>query len=148
MRQRAFRAAVTAAVFCISSFLLACPVGQLSVQIPDFFSSDVKGIRLYRLDDASGQLVDAGHLEFLALEKAGGGNELIRYRQITPEGEVAWGPVYTSVSRLPDQPNGLQIRLVFMNQLPSGWFKVASYNLIGTSRPSASQTFIELGAEG
>jgi hypothetical protein len=147
MRQRAFRAAVTAAVFCISSFLLACPWGQLNVQIPDFFSSDVQGIRLYRLDDASGQLVDAGHIEFLAVEKTQGGNEMLKYRQLSPEGEVTWGPVYTRVERIPEQPNALAIRLGFVNQLPSGWFKVASYNLIGTSRPSATQTFIELGAD-
>jgi hypothetical protein len=148
MRQRAFRAAATAAVLCIASFLLACPWGQLNVQIPDFFSSDVKGIRLYRVDDASGQLVDAGSIEFLAVERAAGGQEMLRYRQLSPEGEVTWGPVYTRVERSVEQPNGLTIRLGFVNQLPSGWFKVASYNLIGTSRPSASQTFVELGVDG
>ena len=65
MRKRSFRLAVTAAVFCMSAFLLACPLGQLRLQIPDYFTSDVKGVQLYRIDDASGQLVDAGRIEFL-----------------------------------------------------------------------------------
>lgn len=147
MRQRAFRAAVTAAVFCISSFLLACPLGQLKLQIPDFFSSDVQGVRLYRLDDASGQLVDAGHIEFMGIERAANGDEIISYQQLRPNGELAWGPIYTRIQRLPEHPEGIELQLGFVNQLSSGWFKVASYNLIGTSRPSASQVFIELGPD-
>ena len=46
------------------------------------------------------------------------------------------------------QPNGIEVTLAFVNQLPAGWFKVASYNLIGTSRVSATQTFIAAGRRG
>jgi hypothetical protein len=144
MGKRSFRLAVTAAVFCISAFLLACPVGQLRMQIPDYFTSEVKGVQLYRIDDASGQLVDAGKIEFLKLEKRKDG-ELLKYSHVSTSGEVT-GPLYTHVTRNPSLPNGLEISLAFLNDLPAGWFKVASYNLIGTSRPSTNQTFL-VGAE-
>lgn len=145
MRKRAFRLAITAAVFCVSAFLLACPVGQLRMQIPDYFTSEVKGVQLYRIDDASGQLVDAGKIEFLKLEKKKTG-ELLKYTQLTPAGD-SFGPLYAHVIRDASKPNGIEVTIAFLNQLPSGWFKVASYNLIGTSRASASQTFI-VAAEG
>ena len=147
MRKRSFRLAVTAAVFCMSAFLLACPLGQLRLQIPDFFTSEVKGVQLYRIDDASGQLVDAGRIEFLGVEKSKTG-EFMKYMHVSPEGDPWFGPVFTQVIRNPSQPNGIELTLAFMNQLPSGWFKVASFNLIGTSRASTSQTFIAVGAEG
>ena len=147
MGKRSFRLAVTAAVFCMSAFLLACPLGQLRLQIPDFFTSDVKGVQLYRIDDASGQLVDAGRIEFLGVKKSNGA-DVLKYMHRSPEGDPWFGPVVTQIVRNPSQPNGIEVTLAFLNQLPSGWFKVASYNLIGTSRASATQTFIAAGAEG
>lgn len=148
MRKRSFRLVVTAAVFCMSAFLLACPLGHLRLQIPDYFTSDVKGVQLYRIDDASGQLVDAGRIEFLELQTSKTGEQFLKYRHVSPEGEPWWGPVFSPITRIPSQPNGIELELAFLNQLPSGWFKVASYNLIGTSRASASQTFVTAGAEG
>ena len=147
MRKRSFRLAVTAAVFCMSAFLLACPLGQLRLQIPDYFTSDVKGVQLYRIDDASGQLVDAGRIEFMGVEKTKTG-EVLKYKHVSPEGDPWFGPVFTQVIRNASQPNGIEVTLAFLNQLPSGWFKVASYNLIGTSRASTTQTFVAAGAEG
>lgn len=147
MRMRAFRAAATVAMLSVSAFLLACPMGQLRLQIPDYFTSEVKGVQLYRVDDASGELVDAGRIEFIALETSGNG-EYLKYKHVAPDGSGLLGPVFTEISRLPTQPNGIEVTLAFMNQLPSGWFKVASYNLIGTSRASTAQTFVEVGAEG
>jgi len=142
MRKLRFRAAVTAAVFCFSAFLLACPLGQLRVQIPDYFTSDVRGVQLYRIDDASGALVDAGRIEFLGIETSKDG-ELMKYKQFTPDGKPWFGPIFAPVVRDPSQPSSIQLTLAFLNQLPAGWFKVASFNLIGTSVASASQTFID-----
>ena len=44
--------------------------------------------------------------------------------------------------RDPSQPASIEVELAFLNQLAAGWFKVASYNSVGTSRPSVSQTYI------
>ena len=142
MRKRSFQLAVTATVFCVSAFLLACPLGQLRMQIPDFFTSEVKGVQLYRIDDTSGQLVDAGRIEFLGLETSKQGSELLKYKQLAPDGTPWFGPVFTEVLRDASKPASLEVTLAFLNQLPAGWFKVASYNLFGTSSASTSQTFI------
>jgi hypothetical protein len=142
MRKRSFHLAATVAVFCVSAFLLACPLGQLRLLIPDYFTNDVKGVQLYRIDDASGQLVDAGRIEFLGLETNKQGIEVLKYTQFTPDDKPWFGPVFTEVVRDASQPASLEVTLVFLNQLPAGWFKVASYNLFGTSTASASQTFI------
>lgn len=147
MRKRSFHAAVTAAVFCVSAFLLACPLGQLRLLIPDFFSKDVQGVQLYRIDDTTGALVGAGRIEFMGLETSKQGVEQLKYKQFTADEQPWFGPVYTEVARDPNQPASLELTLAFLNQLPSGWFKVASYNLYGTSTASTSQTFIA-GDEG
>ena len=148
MRGNLFRVGVTAAVFAISTLLLACPLGRLRVLIPDFATSDVRGVRLYRVDDVGGQLVAAGSLQFLGIEtneKLGG--ETLAYRQLTAEGDPWFGPLRTPVVRAAGQPASLEVELAFLNQLPAGWFKVASYNAYGTSKPSTGQTFIALEEE-
>jgi hypothetical protein len=147
MRGNPFRVLVTAAVFAVSALLLACPLGRLRVLIPDFATSDVRGVRLYRVDDAGGQLAPAGSIQFLGIETNDAIGETLAYRQLTAEGKPWFGPLRTAVVRDASQPAALQVELAFLNQLPSGWFKVASYNAYGTSRPSASQTFIDTEPE-
>jgi hypothetical protein len=146
MRKHPFRTAATAVLLCVSAFLLACPLGQLRLQIPDFETSGVKGVQLYRVDDSTGQLVDAGRIEFMKLDENKSG-EFLKYKHVAPDGTVLFGPVFTQVVRRAEQPNGIEVTLAFMNQLPSGFFKVASYNLIGTSPVSTAQAYVA-GAEG
>jgi hypothetical protein len=138
-----FRAGISLAVCAVSALLLACPIGRLRVLIPDFATSDVRGIRLFRVDDVSGALVAAGSLEFLGLEpneRLGG--ELLVYRQRSTADEPAFGPLRSPVVRDPEAPAALEVQLAFVNPLAPGWFKVASYNAVGTSRPSTSQTYV------
>lgn len=146
MRKRSLRLALTAALLCGSACLLACPLGSLRVLIPDYLTSDVRGIRLYRVDDGTGQLAAAGHIEFLAIE-AGKGGEKLKYKQFNAAGDPWLGPIYTPVIRNPAQPAAIQVTVAMLNQLPAGWFKIASYNQYGTSGPSTGQTFI-IGEEG
>ena len=143
-----FRFVATAAVVAVSALLLACPLGRLRVRIPDFATSDVRGIRLYRVDDASGRLVPAGSLQFLGIEMNESlGGETLAYRQLAPDGAPWFGPLRTPVVRNASQPASLEVEVAFLNQLPAGWFKVASYNAYGTSGPSASQSFIASDGE-
>jgi hypothetical protein len=149
MRGSAFRLGVTAAVCAVSALLLACPLGRLRVLIPDFATSDVRGVRLYRVDDASGQLVAAGSVQFLGIEmnEALGGETLV-YRQLTAAGAPWFGPLRTAAVRDASVPASLEVEVAFLNQLPAGWFKVASYNAYGTSQPSTGQAFIAADAGG
>lgn len=142
MRKRAFRFVVTLAVLFLSSTLLACQLGQLRVLIPDFLTSGVAGVQLYRVDDATGQLVDAGYIQFDGIEVHEDRGEEMKFSQYNADGSFALGPVYAPVIRDPAMPASIELGLSFLNQLPSGWFKIASYNLVGTSRPSTAQTFV------
>jgi hypothetical protein len=143
MRDHAFRAALTIAVFSLSTLLLACPLGRLRVLIPDFVTSDVRGVRLYRVDAATGQLAAAGSIQFLGVElNEDFGGEMLAYRQLAPDGERSFGPLLSPVVRDATQPAAVEVELVFLNALPAGWFKVASYNAYGTSTPSTSQTYV------
>jgi hypothetical protein len=146
MRKRSLRRAVAAALLCGSAFLLACPLGRLRVLIPDYVTSDVRGVRVYRIDDATGELAAAGHIEFLAIE-AGRDGEKLKYTQFNAAGDPWFGPIYTPVIRDPAQPAAIQVTLAMLNQLPAGMFKIASYNQYGTSPPSTGQTFL-VGEEG
>jgi hypothetical protein len=146
MRGRSIRGLLTAALLCSSAWLLACPLGRLHILIPDFVSSDVRGVRLYRVDEGTGQLAAAGHIEFLAIE-AGRDGEKLKYLQFDAAGDPWLGPIYTPAIRDPAQPAALEITVAMLNGLPAGWFKVASYNQYGTSPPSSGQTFV-IGQEG
>jgi hypothetical protein len=137
---------MTAALLFGCAFLLACPLGSLRILIPDYLTSDVRGIRVYRIDDATGELAAAGHIEFLAIE-AGKDGEKLKYKQFNAAGDPWFGPIYTPVIRDPAQPAAIQVTVAMLNQLPAGWFKIASYNEYGTSPPSTGQTFM-IGEEG
>jgi hypothetical protein len=146
MRKQSLRLALTAALLCGSASLLACQLGSFRVLIPDYLTSDVRGIRVYRIDDATGELAAAGHIEFLAIE-AGKGGEKLKYTQFNVDGAPWFGPIYTPVIRDPAQPAAIQLTLSMLNQLPTGYFTIASYNQYGTSPPSTGQTFM-VGQEG
>jgi hypothetical protein len=142
MRLNASRVLATTTVLAVSALLLACPIGRLRMVIPDFETSAVRGVQLLRVEDGSGALVDAGAIRFDGLEKDAAEGEVLVYRQLDPDGNPSLGPLRAPVLRDPDQPEAIQIELSFLNELPAGWFKVASYNGAGTSRPSSSQAYI------
>ena len=146
MRGRSLRLALTAMLLVGSTTLLACPLGYLKVLIPDYVTSDVRGLRLFRVDDTTGQLTAAGHIEFMALEMARDGEKL-KYMQYDAAGKALLGPIYTAVFRDAAKPAAVQVTLLMQNQLPAGWFKVASYNQFGSSGASAGQTYV-IGEEG
>ena len=81
-------------------------------------------------------------ITFVTTAAAAFGGETLAYRQLTAEGDPWFGPLRTHVVRDPSQPAALEVELAFLNQLPAGWFKVASYNPYGTSKPSSGQSFI------
>jgi hypothetical protein len=142
MRVKPIRVVATAAVLLASSLLLACPVGQLRVMIPDFESSMVRGVEVFRVDESSGALESAGSIHFKRVKEDGVTGEVIVYRQETADGELM-GRQEAPVLRDPDQPDAVLVQFFFYNDLPSGWFKVATFNGAGTSPPSSAQKYVE-----
>ena len=146
MRLKVSRVLTTASVFLVSALLFACPIGRLRMVIPDFETSAVLGIQLLRVEDGSGSLVDAGAIRFDGLENDAAEGEVLVYRQFDVGGKPGLGPLRAPVVRDLEQPEAIQIELSFLNELPAGWFKVASYNGAGTSGPSSSQAYIGVSA--
>ncbi|MEN8159831.1 MAG: hypothetical protein ABFS41_07160 [Myxococcota bacterium] len=136
------RVLTTAAVLLVSALLLACPVGRLRVVIPDFESSVVRGVELLRVEDGSGAVAPAGSIQFKRLKGTAETGEVLVYRQHDVDGEPM-GRQEAPVVRDPDQPDSIQVEFWFLNELPSGWFKVATFNGAGTSPPSAGQKYVE-----
>jgi hypothetical protein len=142
MRLNASRVLATATVFLVSGLLLACPIGRLRMVIPDFETSAVRGIQLLRVEDGTGDLVEAGAISFVGLESDAAEGEVLVYRQVDAEGEPSLGPLRAPVVRDPKQPEAIQIEVSFLNELEAGWFRVASYNGAGTSGASSTQAYI------
>ena len=145
MRIRSFRLFTTAALLAAATTLLACPIGRLRVMIPDFSSSAVSGLDLLRVEDGTGALVKAGSIHFQGLENDPSAGEVMVYRQYDADGKPSLGPLTAAVSRDAALPEALTLEFTFMNELPAGWFKVASINAAGTSGPSSGQTYIDAG---
>jgi hypothetical protein len=114
--------------------------------IPDYLTSGVRGIRVYRINDTTGELAAAGHIQFLGIV-AGKDGEKMKYTQFNAAGDPWLGPIYTPVIRDASRPAAIQLTLAMVNELPAGFFKIASYNQYGTSPPSTGQTFM-IGQEG
>jgi hypothetical protein len=142
-----YRCAITAAVCCVSLLLLACPVGQLRVLIPDYVTSEVKGVQIFRVDDVTAELVPAGHVQFQGIENGKNG-ELMQYEQFDAAGVRRLGRVYAQVIRDPSRPSAIELTLSFWNWLPPGWFKVASYNAHGSSPVSTGRAFVMQSERG
>lgn len=130
---------------CVTLALLAlvvlpgCDVRMLRVVIPDFETAQVEGVRVFRLDDASGQPIDAGELLFGSTSFDEKGQEFIEYVLTTPDGEEFPGLVSGLVR---DDANPNQVTVVLFFQLEQmGWHKVATFNGLGTSALSLNQTF-------
>ncbi len=137
---RIVRLASLSAALCLIFLLSGCRLTGLHVVIPDFSASTVQGVRVYRVDEGSGQLVDAGRIEFGALTKTSQG-ERISCTHIGPSGQI-YGPVDAVVSRPASYPSGVDVRVPFVNPLPAGWFRVSSYNTKGASAPSADRVWV------
>ena len=136
---RIVRLASLSAALCLIFLVSGCRLTGLHVVIPDFSASTVQGVRVYRVDEGSGQLVDAGRIEFGTLRNTSQGLR-ISCTHIGPNGQT-YGPMDAVVSRPASFPGGVDVRVPFVNSLPGGWFRVASYNAKGVSVPSADRVW-------
>ncbi len=131
---------------CVALGLLAlvvlpgCDVRMVKVVIPDFETAQVEGVRVFRLDDTTGQPVDAGVLRFGSTSFDEKGREFVDYVLTTPAGEEITGLVSGLVR---DAANPSQVTVVLFFKIDeTGWYKVATFNGAGTSALSQNQTFL------
>lgn len=129
-----------ALAFLITIPLSGCELRQIRLMIPDFDSSLVEGVQVWRLDDATGQPVAVGQLTFsepYVLQ----GEEVVDYTQLHADGSEGI-TVFTRLVRDPANPDTISIELAYDRLEPEGWFKISTFNSLGDSALSQGQTYL------
>jgi hypothetical protein len=138
---RVLRLMPLVAATCLCLLLSGCRVAGLRVVIPDYAKAKVLGMRVYRVEEGTERLINAGRVVFGTITTTSGGERIV-CTHIAPDG-TRYGPVDSVVHRPASYPGGIDVQLPFANPLPAGWFRVASYNTKGTSVPSAARVYAQ-----
>lgn len=136
---RKLRLALLGTALSLCTLASGCRLTGLHVVIPDFAASSVRGVRVMRVE-STGLLRDAGRVVFGTIRKTTQG-ERIPCTHIAPNG-ASFGPVDAVVTRPAGAPSGIDVRVPFSNPLSSGWFRVATYNTVAHSVPSANRIWV------
>lgn len=107
-----------------------CKWFELTVQIPDFESREVKGLWVWRKDDASGQWQRAGQILFQGTQTSSG-QEQLSYVVMQPDGFGL--PLTTPVVRSATRPDLVTLRIWYARFLEEGEYRVSTYNAAGES---------------
>lgn len=121
--------------------LLGCNARQIQLIIPDFTSSQVEGVNVFRLDDATGAPVLVGRLDFVSDQSLPDGTELLSYQMVRLDGSTS-DVLPTYLVRDPSNPDSANIQVFVDAGSPAGWFKVSTFNAYGSSALSVDQTYL------
>lgn len=128
------RASLATALLAFPLLLAGCEIGGLTMVIPDFESSEVLGVRVYRQVDSTGDpdvdYVLASEIVFNEPVLAADGHERMNY---TVDGLTNSDTFSTVVTRDAQNPDRVEVDLLFMYELPDGGFRVSTYNAVGES---------------
>jgi hypothetical protein len=117
-----------------------CQLRTIHVVVPDFASSLVQGIDVYRVDEATGQPLYAGQLSFGQIVVQPDGSETVAYALTESDGTTTSG-LQTTMLRS-QGGNTVELHLIFSGATPSGDFRVATYNAAGTSPLSPGSVYL------
>ncbi len=136
MGKSLLRAVSTLALAFLVLPLVACESKDVVVRIPDFDSAQVDGVWVWRLDDATGQWVKDGQIDFGQLLLAGG-REQLEYENLGVAGgsaETQEGvALRADVLRDPLNPDQVTVELIYFRMSDPGEFRVTTYNDAGES---------------
>lgn len=132
---------------CLAILLLAlalpalsgCDLRVLRVFIPDFDTASVDGIHVWRLDDATGSPIIQGQLLFEGRTRQGDG-ELVHYEIVLADGTPI-GSASAALQRNDTNPDAVYLDLLY-TPAQSGWYKVSTFNEVGSSPLSITQTYL------
>lgn len=135
-------AALTAG--CVAFLLTACDLRRVDLLIPDFESSQVEGVEVWRLAEGSNTPVYAGTIRFSDVQvDPASGREFVDYVNLPADGATdavatqAW-LVHVDATN----PDAVQLLLIYDMRTESGWYKVSTFNAQGSSPLSVAQTFL------
>ncbi len=120
--------------------LTGCNLRLLRVVIPDFETSAVEGVQVWRLDDVTQVPSEAGRLVFGQIADVDG-QEVLEYQIEFSDGSEGLQLV-SPVVRDTGDPESVRLELHYERVEREGWFKVSSFNEAGSSALSTAQTFL------
>ena len=132
--QRAAFLVFVAVALCLGG----CEVKSLQIWIPDFDSSQVRGVWLYQLSETSGEFEKMLQIAFTEPFDEEGTEILIYTSDEFTDGEGSQVRVETPVVRNPGNPDEVTLELWFPCDPPSA-IKVSTYNAIEES-PLSDET--------
>ena len=134
------RVSLAILVLSLGSLLTGCELRRLQLTIPDFESSSVQGVEVWRLADATSQPVRAGVILFSGTHLVGG-KEVVDYLNQPTDGTNGLG-ASAELVRDPANPDVVQLALYFDMHSTTGWYKVSTFNAHGSSPLSLAQTYL------
>jgi hypothetical protein len=127
-------------VLSLGTLLTACDLRRLQIVIPDFESSSVEGVEVWRITEGTNQPVQAGVILFSGVHVLGG-KEVVDYVNQPGDGSEGLG-ASAELVRDPTNPDVVQIQLYFDLRTTTGWYKVSTFNGNGSSPLSLAQTYL------
>lgn len=126
------RGAILLAMALLLLGVQGCKWFEITVRIPDFDSRQVKGVWMWRKDEATGQFERAGQIIFQPSTASGAvPTAELHYLVMQPDG-VAF-PLRAPVERDKAAPDRVTVRLWYARYLDPGEYRVSTYNDSGES---------------
>ncbi len=117
--------------FAVLLLLPGCDLSFVSVEIPDFDSSRVQGVWIWRQSESNGQWVRDTRIDFVD-RSTWNGIELVSYSTVVGTlGER--GALPSGLTRDPANPDRAMISLGFLRLSAPGRFRVSTWNAYGDS---------------
>lgn len=143
MRRFVHRVLAVALLALVVPALSGCEMRLLRVIIPDFETSAVEGVQVWRLDDATGQPVLRGRLVFQGSTQDRFGMEVVEYAIVQNDGTQGY-TLMAEVERDSVDPDRVELDLYYTPRDAQGWYKVSTFNAVGASPLSTAQTYLTL----
>lgn len=132
--------AIGALLLTLMMVLPGCEVRTIDIVIPDFASASVNGVALHRVNDDTGSLEFDDRIIFVGLSTNEDGEEVLAYRIGDGSDErIRFSAV---IDRDASNPDRITVRLMYSTRNDPGWYKATTYNIVGASPPSTTQTFL------
>ena len=121
----------------LTGVMTQCPWYKLSVEIPDFETSQVQGLDLWRADDEVSQIYsEAGRIVF-GDRFFEDGSEKLEYMMLDSQNQPleCWGSA--TVIREAGNDDAVTLQFIFAGWTePPGWIRASSFNAVGESELS------------
>ena len=132
--RRAIPRGVILILAAVLLMLGGCEYRTIRISVPDFFTAEVEGIQMFRLDPVSGDYLPTGTILFLGEPELVNGSWRLLYTTVGSDGEWSMN-VPAALDDVSGE--GLLLDLWYARFEESGTFRAATFNEAGESALSA-----------